>query len=339
MKFDLSVYIGRFQPPHLGHLETIQKALEISEKLLILIGDYRTARSIKNPFYFEERKEMIQSGLEKALHDRIHFEPVRNYPYNDNLWVVDIQRKVSKYTEGKVGIVGNQKDSSSYYLNLFPQWEFAPSPLLRGINATNIREYYFEDSDYENAEFVKENIHPNVIRFLSEFKKNEDYLLLREEYSFLKKYKAIWESAPFPPTFVTVDSVVMKSGHILLVKRKSNPGKGLWALPGGFVRQNEFLFDGAIRELSEETGIKLSKQEIRKAHREEKVFDRPDRSLRGRTITHAYFFDLGSGDLPSVREKGGVEKAIWVPIIEVYENIERFYEDHFAIIEYFIYKI
>ena len=56
---------------------------------------------------------------------------------------------------------------------------------------------------------------------------------------------------------MTVDAVVVQSGHILLVKRGDMPGKGLWALPGGFLNQEETMLDGAIRELKEETKIKV----------------------------------------------------------------------------------
>jgi bifunctional NMN adenylyltransferase/nudix hydrolase len=73
----------------------------------------------------------------------------------------------------------------------------------------------------------------------------------------IEKYKESWKAAPFPPTFVTVDAVVVQSGHVLLVKRKAMPGAGLWALPGGFLNQEETLLDGAIRELKEETKIKV----------------------------------------------------------------------------------
>jgi len=61
--------------------------------------------------------------------------------------------------------------------------------------------------------------------------------------------------------FVTVDAVILrKSGdyELLLIKRKNEPFKDCWALPGGFVDQNEDLKVAAIRELEEETQIKVS---------------------------------------------------------------------------------
>ena len=61
--------------------------------------------------------------------------------------------------------------------------------------------------------------------------------MLVEEQAYIKRYKDIWADAPYAPTFVTTDAVVIQSGHVLLVKRRTAPGKGLWALPGGFLKE------------------------------------------------------------------------------------------------------
>ncbi|CAN0245169.1 unnamed protein product, partial [Laminaria digitata] len=63
----------------------------------------------------------------------------------------------------------------------------------------------------------------------------------------------------WPRPAVTVDCLVyaLDEGKpwILLIKRKNDPCKGSWALPGGFVDENESLDDAARRELEEETGV------------------------------------------------------------------------------------
>jgi bifunctional NMN adenylyltransferase/nudix hydrolase len=99
--------------------------------------------------------------------------------------------------------------------------------------------------------------------------------------------------------FVTADAVVVQSGHILLVERGRAPGKGLLALPGGFVNPEERIRDAAIRELREETSISDGKGQIPPAmlasfieDARTRVFDAPNRSLRGRIITHAFLFRL-----------------------------------------------
>ena len=85
---------------------------------------------------------------------------------------------------------------------------------------------------------------------------------------------------------VTVDSVVFckfkNRFKIVLVKRKNDPFKDNWALPGGFVEQEEHLPDAAKRELKEETGLAVEKnQQIG-------TFGTPGRDPRGRTISVVY---------------------------------------------------
>ena len=54
-KYDLAVFIGRFQPAHLGHMQVIKLALKSAENVLVLIGSAGEARSHRNPFYFDEQ--------------------------------------------------------------------------------------------------------------------------------------------------------------------------------------------------------------------------------------------------------------------------------------------
>ncbi len=55
---------------------------------------------------------------------------------------------------------------------------------------------------------------------------------------------------------------VIRGDELLLIKRNINPGKGFWAMPGGFVEQGESIEKAALRELYEETGIKGKKPVI-----------------------------------------------------------------------------
>ncbi len=61
---------------------------------------------------------------------------------------------------------------------------------------------------------------------------------MQRELEHVKAYKKAWEAAPYPVKHVTVDAVVEQSGHVLVVKRRAEPGKGLLALikdDGGFL--------------------------------------------------------------------------------------------------------
>ncbi|MDE4957612.1 ADP-ribose pyrophosphatase, partial [Francisella tularensis subsp. holarctica] len=64
--YDISVFIGRFQPFHKCHLQNIIIALQNIKKVIINIGSCFNAPNIKNPFSFEQIKQMIESDLHVA---------------------------------------------------------------------------------------------------------------------------------------------------------------------------------------------------------------------------------------------------------------------------------
>lgn len=87
----------------------------------------------------------------------------------------------------------------------------------------------------------------------------------------------------YPKPSVTTDCIITRKIHgkkeLLLIKRKDEPFKNRWALPGGFVEIDEDLLDGAKRELKEETG--LADVELLQF----KTYGTPGRDPRGRTIS------------------------------------------------------
>jgi bifunctional NMN adenylyltransferase/nudix hydrolase len=304
--------------------------------------------------------------------ENVKVVPVSDYPYDDNKWVNAVQNVVHgavKWSADpiKIALIGHEKDHTSFYLKIFPQWGSISVPNVDGINATDIRNALFTPNsktfDYvrtlmsEQAYIVLEDIILSGI--------NTWWKVLEEEYTRNNKYKKPYKKLSkddivgwlsdnstddlvelltkfdkelrpqFPPTFMTVDSVVTQSGHILLVERGEMPGKGLWALPGGFLNQNETMLDGAIRELKEETKIKVPVPVLKGSIKSSKTFDAPNRSQRGRTITQAFFIDLGfDTSLPKVKGSDDAAKAFWVPFKDVKQ--EKMFEDHAHIIDYFI---
>ena len=130
-----------------------------------------------------------------------------------------------------------------------------------------------------------------------------------------------------------MDAIVIQSGHVLLVKRRASPGKGLYALPGGFLDPDETLKSGMIRELREETKLKVPEPVLLGNIRNHEVYDYPTRSLRGRTITHAFLIELPCGPLPKVKGSSDAEKAVWIPLNIFYSMQGKMFEDHWAIVE------
>jgi bifunctional NMN adenylyltransferase/nudix hydrolase len=328
--FEYCVFIGRFQPFHHGHYELLKDALSRAEKVLIVIGSYRKAPDIDNPFSADEREEMIRAALTTEEEARVQFIYVRDSWYVHNRWLTEVQQLVCDATDGiadeNICIIGAE--------NYFPQWKFFHQKNIDSMpHATKIRDLYFtNDSGY------KKHVHPNIATYLENFKNTEDFKSLKASYEYIVAYKAAWDSAPFPATFITVDSIVIKSGHVLVVRRGGNPGKGQIALPGGFLNQDETIQVGAIRELKEETGIKVDRDTLESAISDSKVFDYPRRSLRGRTITHAFLINLGSGPLPIVKGSDDADKAWWMSLSDFATREPEFFEDHFHIISHFVNK-
>lgn len=333
-EYELAVVIGRFEPPHVGHGILFNKASMVAKKVLILIGSSYSPRTIKNPFTFEERAQMISESLPS---ENIICMPLVDNLYSDDDWVNSVQRSIAECVPAgsKVAIVGNKKDESSYYLDLFPQYNYvAVDEVKLGFDATTVREVLFEKPGL--VDLLKSVVPANVFEFFKEFMKTSEYVRLQKECFMIRKYKEAWSVAPYAPTFVTVDAVVKKSGHIYLVKRKHAPGQGLWALPGGFVEPNERLKTAAFRELMEETNIDLPPGLLLGSMGEGVVFDHPGRSLRGRTFSHAFLFDLDKADkkpgLPKVKAADDASDCKPFTYDEILSMPEQIFEDHLSII-------
>lgn len=134
---------------------------------------------------------------------------------------------------------------------------------------------------------------------------------------------------------MTADPVTFCLGHVLLIQRAKAPGKGLWALPGGFVNASDpSIEDAMLRELKEETNIKVPVPVLRGSIKSSKVFDHKDRSARGRTITHAYNIVLNDKTLPKIRAADDAADAKWVPFNEIQSH--WLFEDHYDIIQHFL---
>ena len=121
---------------------------------------------------------------------------------------------------------------------------------------------------------------------------------------FVKQY-----SYRYPRPAVTADCVVMTkeaTPQVLLIERGADPYKGCWAFPGGFMNMDETTEQCAIRELEEETGLKVTElQQIG-------AYSKVDRDPRGRTITVAY---LAIVNAPlAVTGQDDAAKAQWFPI-------------------------
>lgn len=120
------------------------------------------------------------------------------------------------------------------------------------------------------------------------------------------------QNAPvvYPKPDLTADCVVINEGDVLLIRRKKDPFKGQWALPGGYINKGEKSKVAAARELLEETGLVVQDLDLRYVG----VYDEPGRDPRGWVVSHAYCcVDSTSRD---IKANDDAAEARWFPMAE-----------------------
>lgn len=131
--------------------------------------------------------------------------------------------------------------------------------------------------------------------------------------------------------FVTVDALIFKNIenqiYLLLIKRKNNPFMDYWAIPGGFVDENEDLETAAIRELFEETQIKIQNLEQLKA------FGKPNRDPRSHVVSVAFFGFVNNNIQATAADDA--KEAKWFSV----KDLPNLAFDHQEIINFALTKI
>lgn len=353
-EYDYITFILRASPFHDGHLQILNKAHQMADNVIVLIGGANRPRTVRNPWTFFERKHMILDSIPHELWLNTHILPLNEHFYDELAWKTEVHEKVyetihfnslcqennSHLSTIRIGMIGCVKDKISGHITAFPDFEPIIEPVevdITGtiINATEIRDHFFSCGTWSN-------LPPAVNSHLMGFRLRPEYFELKEEYECYQKGKQEWRHSPYPPTFVAGDAVVAfehlteARGYILTVTRGRRPGKGMLALPGGFLDQYEWWSDTAYRELHEETGINVPTSVLRDRTIETKVFDYPFRSLRGRMLTQASFIHLEGTILPTIEGSDDAASAQWIPFDDL--TPMNMFDDHYDITRYFIEK-
>lgn len=336
-KKKIGVFIGRFQPFHLGHAFVIQQALAHVDVLIVLIGSANRARSQVNPFTFEERMDFIRREYRQEIAEgRLIIAPLKDQDNNDKwrISAADTAEAVAADAGIEVdladfSLVGYAKDGSSYYLDLFPQWgSIALESQFGTFSATDIRNDFLRRAPI----IPHDNCPASVIEFLKKFRLTEEFRWLLDEREFEIKYKRLYDGLRYKPNFITTDAVIEQAGKVLVVKRKHCPARGMMALPGGHLEPDLTIWENILKEVEEETGLKPA-QIKEYCLGPSVVFDDPTRSTRGRTVTNVYRFRLPDGLKTKVTAGDDAADAFWIDPKTA--NPREFMEDHYLILQSF----
>lgn len=307
MKSTTGIFIGRFQPVHQGHIHALGIAASQVDKLCIFVGSANQCRSIRNPWTYKERTQMLRTKLHAAGIHNYEIIPLNDYRYSNTQWMSDVRATVEHWNMGTPTLFGHMKEGNDY-LKWFPELTFKSIEAQYTINATSIRNRMFETDDPEMPETV------------------------RGDYAFYQKEKQLFKNYPFPETlnFNCSDAILECQGHILLIQRKFSPGKNAWALPGGFRNQRETFLDCAIRELVEETNVRVPEKVLRGSIVKTELFDDPSRSFGIPRNTMAVYMRVSPNPDYSLPRANGADDAAlckWVPLTDALNTIEM-YDDH-----------
>ena len=329
--------LGRFQPLHLGHIDMIEGALKVAENVLIIIGSADEGQSLKNPFTYEQRKQMIEDWFaEDIANGRIIIDGLADYTYRDGKWYSELGKTIVKnfpWSQAEVGskpyfYTYDKDKSTKEYINGV-RYDKVLHKAVWNIDATEIRNQFFT-----GPMIGVTGVPTSTFKRLVEFRATPEYEELAKEKKFIDEYKKSWEVAPFPPHFVAVDALCVwkdrwKRPHILVGVRKGPAGAGKLAIPGGYLEVEETLLESAKRELLEETSLEVDDRFILdKVY----VFDAPNRSMRGRMITHVHHWNVYDYEAPEVKAGDDLTEAFWMPIDLIAKNKKLFFSDHYAII-------
>lgn len=139
-----------------------------------------------------------------------------------------------------------------------------------------------------------------------------------------------YDPSDYPPFAVTVDVIVFTIAdgqiQVALIERGSEPYKGKWALPGGFVEPDEDLGDAAARELAEETGIQTPATGLTQLG----AYGRPDRDPRMRVVSVA-FWTIQPG-LSELTGGSDAAAALLMPVDEALADPDDLAFDHHQIL-------
>lgn len=340
----VGMLICRLQPRHIGHNAIIQQAAEQCDHLMVLIGSANRPRSIRNPWTYEERMTDLVSALPKLVPNGFSVYPLNDYRYANAQWTSDVEASIvhlmasnppyfSGYSMEPI-LFGHDKPGNDY-LKDFRHWKFINLDSPYPGCSTDIREHMFSILAKPDVDPVRHlDSHCELSGTDATFSSIHQHLV--DDWRWLDAEQKTFADYKFKETlqFNCSDAVVECDGHILLIKRGNSPGKGCWALPGGFKENNETFADCAFRELTEETNLRVPEKKLRGSVQKVELFDDPHRGHGIPRNTVAYYIKIEAdpnGEKPRVTPKSDAVEAKWWPFYDVLNKLHM-HDDHQDII-------
>lgn len=150
-KYRCGLYIGRFQPIHVGHESIIRRMLLECDHVIIAIGSAQESGTMRNPFSFEQRMDLICNVFyREVIHAKISIIPIndRENPSNDASWGDYVFEQLAKRTALVPDVVyeGEESERSTWYDNLAVEVVRVSRSLVR-VAATELRNALGDNND------------------------------------------------------------------------------------------------------------------------------------------------------------------------------------------------
>lgn len=177
MKYKVGLFIGRFQPLHLGHELIILKMLEECEKVIITIGSAQESGTELNPFRYEYRRSMIQKVFPEYF-DRIIIIGItdRENPSDDESWGEYLLNTVYQNINIKPdAIYQGIENKHNHWFDSFDIPIVNIDRDLLKVSATEIRKAILEEDFDYYKEFMPEALHSefkNLRKILKDVESN-----------------------------------------------------------------------------------------------------------------------------------------------------------------------
>lgn len=262
-------FVGRFQPFHNGHLSFVQEmdmAGDVDE-IVIGVGSAQYANTQYNPFTLGEREKMVRSSirLRKPWY-LIYINDVHDY----QKWVPYVESLCPRFHVVYSG--------STITSRLFKEkkYEVRTPSQDRKISATRIRNMMLIGEEWR--EYVPKGTE-----------------IVLDEIGGVERIRRTSTSYATPCVMadVIINYTSSRKSGIVMIKRKNEPFKDFWALPGGYMDAGrETIEEAAAREAMEETSIALSVNDLKLLG----VYSEPGRDPRGHYVSVAYYADAGENN-------------------------------------------